>query len=205
MNTDTSKIIRVAGRGLPVPGNDIDTDRIIPARYLKCVTFDELGQYAFYDVRFDANGNLKGHPLDDPKHKGASILIVNRNFGCGSSREHAPQSIKRFGVKAIVGESFAEIFADNCTAIGLPIVTASADDIAKLMALAQEKPGQELTLDLEKRTLDCGAFTLPVNQSDQVRNALISGTWDTTGELISVEKQIRATADRLPYINGFAS
>ena len=108
------KIKTISGRGLPLLGNDIDTDQIIPARYMKCVTFDDLGKYVFYDARFSANGNKKDHPFNQEKYKDAKILIVNRNFGCGSSREHAPQSLMRFGIAAIVGESFAEIFSGNC-------------------------------------------------------------------------------------------
>src|SRR5690349_21828607 len=127
--SNDSVIKSVKGRAVAVSGDDIDTDRIMPARYLKCVTFASIGQYAFQDERFAQDGEPKGHPLDAPAHKGASVLVVNKNFGCGSSREHAPQGILRFGIKAIVGESFAEIFAGNCAAIGLPAVTASEKDV----------------------------------------------------------------------------
>src|SRR5690606_14986619 len=116
------KIVKVQGRGVYVPGDDIDTDRIIPARFMKCVTFDGLGAYAFYDARFDEQGNSKGHPLDDPRFRGATILLSNSNFGCGSSREHAPQALSKFGIRAIIAESFAEIFFGNATTLGMPCV-----------------------------------------------------------------------------------
>ncbi len=124
---------QVTGTGIPVSGNDIDTDRIIPARFMKCVTFEGLEQYVFYDVRFDAEGQPKAHPYNEARYQGGSVLIVNKNFGCGSSREHAPQALMRFGMRVVIGESFAEIFAGNCTALGIPAVTASAEDITALM------------------------------------------------------------------------
>lgn len=198
-----SRIRTVSGRGLPLPGNDVDTDRIIPARFMKCVTFDDLGAYVFYDSRFSSDGSRMEHPFNDEKHKGASILIVNRNFGCGSSREHAPQSIIRHGIRAILGESFAEIFADNCTAIGLPAVTADQLDIEKLMDFAGRLSGSSMTLDLEKREISFGSSRIPVGIPEHSRSALTQGTWDTTSELLSEEERIRKVADHLPYMNGF--
>ena len=197
------KIKSVSGRGIPLPGNDVDTDRIIPARYLKCVTFDELGKYLFYDVRFKEDGTPKGHPLDDPRYRGASILIVGRNFGCGSSREHAPQSILRFGIKAVVGESFAEIFADNCAAIGLPAVAAQNADIENLMNFVKDDPACEVTVDLEKREISYGDFSIPAQVPEQSRSAFVSGTWDSTAELLSAVAQIKEVAAKLPYNDHF--
>ena len=199
------KIKSVSGRGIPLPGNDLDTDRIIPARYLKCVTFDELGKYVFYDVRFNEDGSLKDHPFNDKRYQGASILIVGRNFGCGSSREHAPQSILRFGIKAILGESFAEIFADNCTAIGLPVAMAEKADIENLMKFVQDDPVCEIKIDLEKKEAAYGDFAVQIQVPEQSRSALVSGTWDSTAELLSAEKQIKEVAGKLPYNRQFKS
>ena len=135
-----SKIIHITGRAVPVIGNDIDTDRIIPARYLKEITFSRMGQYPFYDERFSADGELKDHPFNKPQYDGASILVANANFGCGSSREHAPQALGRWGIKAIVAESFGEIFAGNCAMLGIPALVASKSDVAALQKLALEDP-----------------------------------------------------------------
>ena len=136
-----SKIIHITGRAVPVIGNDIDTDRIIPARYLKEITFSRMGQYPFYDERFTADGKMKDHPFNKPQYDGASILVANANFGCGSSREHAPQALGRWGIKAIVAESFGEIFAGNCAMLGIPALAASKSDVAALQKLALEDPG----------------------------------------------------------------
>src|SRR5499425_3627762 len=147
------KIQQVRGRPIPLRGNDIDTDRIIPARYLKAVTFDGLGQAAFFDERFDAQGNSKGHIMDDPRFlaKGWRVAIVNKNFGCGSSREHAPQALLRWGIRALVGESFADIFFANCVAMGIPCVTAGEEDVLYLMLAVEEEPAHELIVDVEAR------------------------------------------------------
>ena len=142
-------IAKVAGRGVYVPGNDIDTDRIIPARFLKCVTFDELGPSLFFDERFDGDGNSKGHPLDEDKYAGAEILISDDNFGCGSSREHAPQAIQKFGLKAVIAGSFAEIFHGNCTTLGIPCVVMDEQSRSKLAEQVQSNPNEALILDLE--------------------------------------------------------
>ena len=157
------RITKVEGRGIAVRGNDLDTDRIIPARYLKEVTFDRMGEYPFIDERFDEKGNPKPHPFNDPKFKGASILFVNENFGCGSSREHAPQALHRYGIDAIVGESFAEIFAGNSLVIGLPLVTVSPDQIQQLMDLVEEDPTVQISLDLEQKVIKAGDTTVPIS------------------------------------------
>ncbi len=200
---DAMKIRTVSGRGIPLPGNDIDTDRIIPARFMKCITFDDLGQYAFYDARFGENGVKKEHPFNHPKYKEGTVLIVNRNFGCGSSREHAPQSLRRHGIRAIIGESFAEIFYDNCTAIGLPIMTSTRENVEGLMSLVKESPTTEVKIDLVKREASCGDFSIAIEQPDQTRKALTEGTWDSTAELLSSLEQIKAVAGKLPYMNGY--
>ena len=196
-------IVRVAGRGAPVPGADIDTDRIIPARYMKGVTFEGLGEHAFHDVRFDAQGGRLEHPLNDSRFSGAAVLLVGRNFGCGSSREHAPQALMRFGFRAIVGESFAEIFAGNCAAIGLPAVTVSGDTAASLMRNAEERPETEIVVDLRAKTVSAGGRVLPLEMPESARRALVEGTWDTTALLLANRDAIDRVAARLPYLDGF--
>jgi len=193
-----SQIKTVSGRGIPLVGNDIDTDRIIPARFLRCVTFDGLGEQAFADDRTQTKGE---HPFDQPQYQGANILVVNGNFGCGSSREHAPQALAKWGVKAIVGESFAEIFFGNCVAIGIPCVTASAETIQQLQTLLKDNPQAAMTLDLEAMQVHCGDFQASVSMGDGPRQMLTTGTWDTCGQLTAQVDQIRATAAKLPYID----
>ena len=168
-----NKIISITGKAVPVPGADMDTDRIIPARFLKCVTFDELAGTMFYDERFNDDGSSKGHPIDAPQHAGAAIILGGENFGCGSSREHAPQAIKRSGVKAIVAESFAEIFFGNSSGIGMPCVCASHDDLVKALSITTESPETEWTLDLATMTLSCATATLPVTMPAEPREALM--------------------------------
>lgn len=200
MSENNNRILIVDGTGIPVPGNDIDTDRIIPARFMKCVTFDGLGEYAFYDERYDENKNPKKHPFNDPKYKNGSILIANKNFGCGSSREHAPQSLIRAGVKAIIGESFAEIFAGNCSTLGIPTVTLGAEFIGKLMKYIEEKPGTRITINLEKKTVTYGDTTIDVDIPESSRQVLITGTWDSTALLLANVEGIKKTAARIPYL-----
>jgi 3-isopropylmalate/(R)-2-methylmalate dehydratase small subunit len=198
-----SSITAISGTGIVVRGNDIDTDAIVPARYLKEVTFDRMGEYPFIDERFDADGNPKPHPFNDPQYKGASILLVNDNFGCGSSREHAPQALYRAGIHAIVGESFAEIFAGNSLAIGLPVVTASPTNIQRLMDLVEEDPTAELALDLNAKSLTVGGVSIPVELPETSRSALIAGHWDSTAILAANLPKVRETAAKLPYVGGF--
>lgn len=195
-------VVRVAGRGLPVPGADIDTDRIIPARYMKGVTFEGLGEHAFHDVRFDAQGRQLAHPLNDPRFRGATILLVGRNFGCGSSREHAPQSLVRFGIRAIVGESFAEIFAGNCAAIGLPVVQVPAEASSSLIGLVEKDPGIEIVVDLRSRTASAGGREFPLQMPDSALKALVEGTWDSTSLLLANREAIDRVASGLPYLRG---
>jgi len=192
---------RVHGRGCVLRGDDIDTDRIIPARYLRAITFDGLGEFAFFDDRKQAKGN---HPLDDERFRGASILIVGRNFGCGSSREHAPQALLRAGFRAFVGESFAEIFFGNCVALGLPAVTLPRAELGRLMESVELDPRQELVLDLERGTLASRAGVQSVALPDGARRQLLEGSYDATAVLLEAGGAIETTAERLPYVGGFA-
>ena len=195
---------QISGRAIPVPGDDIDTDRIIPARFMKCITFEGIGYYAFYDVRFDENNNEKEHPFNDPRYRGGEILIVNRNFGCGSSREHAPQSLMDYGITGFIGESFAEIFAGNCTALGMPTVTASADNIDELMALVESAPETVITIDLAEKVITAGDKSWPLDMQESYRRSLISGTWDSTATLIANRDDIENKAKNLPYMHNFS-
>ena len=198
------KITNIEGRAVTIRGNDIDTDRIIPARYLKEVSFARMGEYPFFDERFDTSGNLKPHPLNDPKFKGASLLFVNKNFGCGSSREHAPQALYRWGINAIVGESFAAIFAGNCTMMGVPAVTVSPREIENLMQAAESDPRTIFSLDLEGKTISFGEHKIAVDLPETYRNALTSGSWDSTAMLRANLSEVKKTAAKLPYMNNFA-
>ena len=194
-------ITQISGTAVPVPGADIDTDRIIPARFMKCVTFDGLGEYAFYDVRFDSQtGEKTEHPLNEERFSGASILITGSNFGCGSSREHAPQSLAKYGFKAIIAESFAEIFYGNSTTLGLPCVMASPIDAERLRVAVKADPTVELTIDLEKMEVRTGEFTVPVTMPDSARHALLSGKYDPIQELIENQEEIQAIAATLAYV-----
>ena len=199
---DDKRVRRISGKAMPVRGHDIDTDRIVPARYLKEVTFDRMGEYPFIDERFDAEGKPKPHAFNEPKYQGASILLVNANFGCGSSREHAPQALYRWGIRAIVGESFAPIFAGNSLAIGLPVVTLAADEIQHLMGLVEEDPTVRLDLDLEQRRLTVEGQSMPVDLPETARTALIEGYWDSTAMLAANMEKVREVAARSPYLAG---
>jgi 3-isopropylmalate/(R)-2-methylmalate dehydratase small subunit len=192
------KITQIDGRALPLRGNDIDTDRIIPARFLVTVTFEGLEQHVFEDDRKTVK-----HPFDDPKYQGASVLIVNSNFGCGSSREHAPQALQRWGIKAVVGESFAEIFFGNSTMIGMPCVTASGTDIEAMLARVEKNPDARVHIDLVNGTCDVDGVSAPVSIPPKIREAFTTGAWDTTGMLLDRFEEVQATAARLPYVSGF--
>jgi 3-isopropylmalate/(R)-2-methylmalate dehydratase small subunit len=192
-----SQVKSISGRAVPLSGNDIDTDRIIPARFLRCVTFDGLGAQVFADDRA-TNGQ---HPFDQPQYQGATLLVVNRNFGCGSSREHAPQAIAKWGIQALVGESFAEIFFGNCVAMGIPCVTADPADVQKLQGAIAANPQASVTLDLEAMSVSTANFSIPVQMGEGSRNMFISGTWDACGQLVAQAEQIKATAAGLPYVS----
>jgi 3-isopropylmalate/(R)-2-methylmalate dehydratase small subunit len=202
---EDSKRITITGKAVAVPGNDIDTDRIIPARYLRCVTFDGLGAHAFEDDRKQLAESGQTHPFDDAAHQRAEILVVGRNFGCGSSREHAPQALVRWGkgLRAVVGESFAEIFFGNCAAMGVPCVTASAGDVQKLMTAVQADPALEVTIDLAKREVRFGRERIAAGMPDGTREQLLSGRWDSTGELLEGKAKIAQAAAALPYFDGW--
>lgn len=194
----SSEVKTVSGRGIPLVGNDIDTDRIIPARFLRCVTFDGLGEQVFADDRTQTKGE---HPFDQPQYQGANILVVNGNFGCGSSREHAPQALAKWGIKAIIGESFAEIFFGNCVVMGVPCLTATPEIVGQLQAILQDNPQTSTTVDLEAMQVHCREFKAPVSIGEGSRQMLVTGTWDSCGQLIAQIDQVRATAAKLPYIS----
>jgi 3-isopropylmalate/(R)-2-methylmalate dehydratase small subunit len=193
------KFTVIKGRAMPIRGKDIDTDRIIPARFMKSITFEGLGQYLFYDERFDEAGNPKPHPLNDPRYQGATILLVESGFGSGSSREHAPQAIKRAGFKAIIGESFAEIFFGNAIAIGLPAVTMAPEDLAVLFQAVEANPEREVEIDLVNREVRFGGRTAPLFIREEAREALVEGLWDPIGELLEAGELLDEFDRKLPY------
>lgn len=198
MSNETSAIKRVEGRGLVLPGNDIDTDQIIPARFLRAITFAGLGEQVFYDERFDDTGAPRPHPFNDERFRGAEILIVNGNFGCGSSREHAPQALLRFGIKAIVGESFAEIFAGNCAGIGLVVATLARPVVADVQDRVQRDPSLSLLVDVEREQFGCGGERFPLTMNEAARAALLGGTWDSLEQLRRFAADIEKVHRRLP-------
>jgi 3-isopropylmalate/(R)-2-methylmalate dehydratase small subunit len=194
----SSAVRQVTGRGLPLVGNDIDTDRIIPARFLRCVTFDGLGEHVFEDDRHQAQDQ---HPFDQPQYQGATVLVVNRNFGCGSSREHAPQAIAKWGIQAILGESFAEIFFGNCLAMGIPCLTASPETLATLQQYISDHPEAPVTVDLMTKTVTWGDQSAPLSLGEGPHQMLVSGTWDACGQLVAQGEQAQAIATQLPYFH----
>ena len=189
-----------SGTGVAIRGNDIDTDQIIPARLMKVVTFDGLGQFAFFDQRFTDDDEEKDHPMNDPAHKEASVLVVNANFGCGSSREHAPQALMRWGIDAVIGESFAEIFAGNCLALGIPTVEADEETIQRLQTWVEENPDGEIDVDVAAETVRYGETTIDVTVDEAQRKALVDGVWDTTALMKANAESVRETAESLPYV-----
>jgi 3-isopropylmalate/(R)-2-methylmalate dehydratase small subunit len=191
----------VSGPGIPVRGNDIDTDQIIPARFMKVVTFDGLGQFSFFDQRFDDDDNEKDHPMNEDRFRDASVMVVNANFGCGSSREHAPQALVRWGIDAIIGESFAEIFAGNCLALGVPTVTADAETVEALQEWVDEHPDSDIDVDVAAETVTYGDTTVDVTVDDAQRKALVEGVWDTTALMKANAGAVERTAASLPYVD----
>ena len=194
-------ITQIIGSGIPVRGNDIDTDRIIPARYLAKITFEGLGEFAFEDDR----KSRESHPFDNPTYQEASILVANANFGCGSSREHAPQALMKWGIQGIVGESFAEIFQGNCTAMGIPCVTASPENIQSLMNGIETDPSKEIQVNLKSCMLNFGDLEFQTQIPNSNRLQLVEGAWDATGMLLEASDETRRVADGLPYVSGFES
>ncbi|HEX5656473.1 MAG TPA: 3-isopropylmalate dehydratase small subunit [Polyangiales bacterium] len=194
-----AQIKEVVGRGVYIPGDDIDTDQIVPARYLVSVTFDGLGEALFYDARFERDGKPKQHPLNDATYKGATIVLGNANFGCGSSREHAPQAFAKAGFKAIIAESFAEIFFGNSTTLGIPCVTLNHDEIEGLARAIAAKPSLEITVDVEHLEIRAEAQVFKCQLKPSAHDALVRGEWDPIAQLIEGEPQARALSKTLPY------
>ncbi len=192
-------IDRIAGTAIPLRGNNIDTDRIIPARYLKAITFEGLGAHAFEDDR----ASMPNHPFANPAYAGASILVVNENFGSGSSREHAPQALKRWGIHACVGQSFSEIFLGNATTIGLPCATAAPEDVETLIATVEQSPATPMVLSVDAQSIEAAGRTVPLGMPAAVRDSLLTGQWDATGLLLADFDEVRRVADSLPYVDGF--
>jgi 3-isopropylmalate/(R)-2-methylmalate dehydratase small subunit len=200
----TSRYIdKIAGRGLPLRGHDIDTDRIIPARFLKSVSFEGLETHAFEDDRKQLEERGQVHAFSNPRYGGARILIVNGNFGCGSSREHAPQAIQRWGIGAIVGESFSEIFFGNAVALGLPCLTVSAQDAEALLSAVEEDPQTHISVSVAAQTVEANGRTYQAAIPAGAREAFTAGTWDATGLLLDDFEQVRRVANSLPYVSGF--
>ncbi len=204
---EAERITVVEGRALPMRGDDIDTDRVMPARFLKAVTFDGLETHLFEDERYGSAAADRGrhglHPFDNPRYTGAAILLVNSNFGCGSTRDHAPQARRRGGIRAEVGESFSEIFFGNSVMIGMPCVTATALEIRELMDRVEERPESPLRVDLSKGTCEMEGYRCAVSLPPNARDAFVTGAWDTTGLLLERYDEVNGVAARLPYISGF--
>ncbi len=198
------RIERIGGTGLPLRGDNIDTDRIIPARFLRSVSFEGLEEHLFADDRAQADATATGtHPVSNPRYHGASILIVNANFGCGSSREHAPQAIRRRGILAVIGQSFSEIFFGNSVALGMPCVSAGAEDVRRLQSLVEEDPAAEIAIDLKSMTAAFVGGSLSISLPPAARESFVSGGWDATGLLLDRYDDIERVAARLPYMAGW--
>lgn len=194
------KIVNVSGRAVYVPGDDIDTDRIIPARFMKCVTFDGLGAHLFHDIRFAEDGSLRVHALNDPRFQGATVMLSNGNFGCGSSREHAPQALAKSGFRAVIAESFAEIFFGNATTLGMPCATVVHDDLVALAARVESSPELVVSIDLGSLTITAGELRIPFTIKPGARDALTNGAWDPIGQLLDGAQEVQALTERLAYL-----
>lgn len=194
-------ITHISGHGVPVRGNEIDTDQIMPARFLKEITFDNMGEYVFYDLRFDEKGTEKKHPFNDLRYKGANIMIANNNFGCGSSREHAPQGIKRYGINAIIGESFAEIFAGNCQSLGILPITLGKGEIDMIQSEIEKNPETPIQINLEEKIVTVSNIPYGFKIPEDRRQAFLNGTWNALAILKANSDKVKETAGKLPYLN----
>ena len=194
------KITQTSGRGVYVPGDDLDTDRVIPARFMKCITFDGLGEFAFFDARAAATAEGQTHPLDDARFTGASILFSGSNFGCGSSREHAPQALYRFGIRAVIAESFAEIFFGNSITLGMPCAVMSAQDIRAVSQIIESDPEALITLDLLESKLSIADMDFPATLPPHAQEAWVTGKWDAIADLLEGISDVRTCAAKLPYM-----
>jgi len=192
------RIQRIAGRGLPLRGDDIDTDRIIPARFLKSITFEGLQDHLFEDDR----AQIANHPAANPAYDGARVMVVQSNFGCGSSREHAPQAIYRRGIRVVIGQSFSEIFFGNSVALGMPCPTTSRENTETLIAIVEQEPSTELVVDLSSMTVTAAGKTFAISLPAGPREAFLDGSWDATGQLLENFDDVRSVAARLPYVSG---
>ncbi len=197
------EIKTIIGTAIPLTGDNINTDRIMPARYLKEITFNDMDKYVFFDERFDKNGKEKKHQFNDKKFAGANILIVNKNFGCGSSREHAVQGIKRFGINAIIGESFSHIFAENCTKLGIPCVIVNANSVAKLMKFVQDNSQIKVNISLETKKISFGNERVDFEIPDAMRLSFINGTWNITELMRTNVDIVKEKIKSISYLNGF--
>ena len=193
------KISQVSGQAVYVPGDDIDTDRIITARFMKCVTFDGLGEYLFYDMKFKEDGSKKEHPLNDPRFINASIMLSGSNFGCGSSREHAPQSLYRAGFRAVIAGNFAEIFFGNSINLGMPCISLPDSERAKLASFIQENPSSDVIVDVQNLQVRIDGSSIPCQLRQGARDSLLNGTWDPIDELLEANEQVEAIHNRLAY------
>ena len=192
-----SSIKKITGRAVPVEGDDIDTDRIIPARYMRCVTFDGLGEFLFRDIRQTQDGKSTNHTIDQAKFKGATILVSGMNFGCGSSREHAPQAIVRAGFKAVIAGNFAEIFFGNSTTLGLPCLSAKKEDLQALTQLISSEPSTEVGINLENLKVTAGKLSFPVTMKASAQQGLLSGRYDAIADLLTNLPKVQELAARL--------
>ena len=199
-DADDQHITDVSGTGVPIPGDDVDTDQILPAKFMKEVTFDNMADYLFYDARRDDDGEFNDHPLN--RFEGASIAVVNSNFGCGSSREHAPQAMMRWGIDGVVGESYAEIFRDNCKSLGIPAVTTDHETVVELQEWIEANPDGDIEVDVENETVTYGDAVIDVDVDDAMREALVEGIWDTTALMYSNRSKVDGTVADLPYVEG---
>jgi 3-isopropylmalate/(R)-2-methylmalate dehydratase small subunit len=198
MSGDDQRVPAVAGSGVPIYGDDIDTDQILPARFMKETSFENMAQYLFYDARRDDDSEFNDHPLN--RFENAEIAVVNQNFGMGSSREHAPQAMLRWGIDGVVGESFAEIFRDNCKSLGIPAATADHETVTTLQQWIEDNPGGQIEIDVQLETVTYGETTVDVDIDDAMQDALLQGIWDTTALMKSNTESVRETVAGLPYM-----